>query len=161
MVSTFAPHRVLAVQELSLDQAVIERAASIARTFGASLVILLGTAPTPPELPPADVTLIGEPVPEIAPEAGVQALEESYREQDDAIRARLHALGVSADVVRGDTDAESIATIAREHESDLVVLGAEQRGFLDRLFTEDTAAALAHRRISDVLVVAATPERPG
>lgn len=135
------------------DAATLDRAGGIAQVSTAALLVVIATKLEGAEVPPADVNMLGEVIPDQAPEIGIEMLETAYRQETDAVQGRLGELGLRGEVVRCEADAEEIVTIARDWAADLIVVGARHHGILDRLFGGDTAGAISRQADCDVLVV--------
>jgi universal stress protein A len=118
----------------------LERAAELAKAFGAELIVT-SIAPI--------MTNIGRsagPVdPTDPPSAHVEELKhaQSYLEQQ----------GVKADYVPGlGHPAETIAELAKERDADLLVVGHHHSG-ISRLLGQSVSDSVAHRVSCDVLLV--------
>lgn len=130
----------VAYEERPVSGRVLERAALLARAFGAH-VLVTSVAPV----------IIGRGVDPIDP---ADSPEHHAQELEDA-RARLQELGVT-DVetlpARGSVP-KAIAELAEIHHVDLIVLGAHEGGIVSRLLVGSVSDAVAHRAHTDVLVV--------
>lgn len=130
----------VAYEERPVSGRVLERAALLARAFGAH-VLVTSVAPV----------IIGRGVDPIDP---ADSPEHHAQELEDA-RARLQELGVT-DVetlpARGSVP-KAIAELAEIHHVDLIVLGAHEGGIVSRLLVGSVSDAVAHRAHTDVLIV--------
>ncbi len=116
-----------------------------------------------------------EPVPTIVPasgptifsaEAGTVLSAEIDRSREDALRTdmveqmlRLGRLAEWTTEMRAGKPAAVIAEVAKTRHADLIVVGANRHGMVDRLLGEDTAAQLARRVKCPLLVASRSIER--
>jgi nucleotide-binding universal stress UspA family protein len=141
-----------AVAELAL-----RRAAQYAKALDTPLVVvavepvLLNAGL---ELAPAAIA--GGP-PIVAPWPPEGAEEEVHKEWDDRLeeaRRCLEGKGVEVELVHRAGDAtDELVKVARERSAQLLVVGAHQKGFLDRLLVGSVSESVVRRADCDVLVV--------
>jgi nucleotide-binding universal stress UspA family protein len=129
----------------------LERAAEVAKAFGAKLVVTSVAEPLPDLAQPVG------PAPELAPlssPAPTFDTSEPRREALQAARDFLAPREVEADFVlaRG-LAADSIVDLAEERGADLIVVGTGPSGFLDRLLGGSVSEGVSRRAPCDVLIV--------
>jgi nucleotide-binding universal stress UspA family protein len=140
----------------------LDRTIQLARLFGSRVVVADVAAVAPMPL---------EPIPGAfgyMPYYDVGSLEEDARTAEDAWqqhRSHIEVLfaengvGHEFDRLAAD-DAADLADLARRHEADLVVLRAQETGFLERIVEGSAGEAVARRAHCDVLIVHATDLGP-
>ena len=128
----------------------LERAADLAESLGATLVVVAVAEPPAPGsgldavLPGAPERLAGEATEEF--NLADQRLEQARRSLEGrAIRTEFMS----------DTGkpADRILELADQWTADLIVVGIQETGFLERLVEGSTADDVAHRARRDVLIV--------
>ena len=138
---------------------VLDRAAELAETLAARLVVVSVTEPvttTAPGLePPGPMGLVVGPTPgaepELAQETDPRELAQRRLEQ---ARSRLASRSLEADyVAEVGSAAERLLAVADERDAELVVVGRGDHGFLERLVAQPVEEALARRAERDVLIV--------
>jgi nucleotide-binding universal stress UspA family protein len=138
---------------------VLDRAAELAETLAARLVVVSVTEPvttTAPVLePPGPMGLVVGPTPgaepELAQETDPRELAQRRLEQ---ARSRLASRSLEADyVAEVGSAAERLLAVADERDAELVVVGRGDHGFLERLVAQPVEEALARRAERDVLIV--------
>ena len=138
---------------------VLDRAAELAETLAARLVVVSVTEPvttTAPVLePPGPMGLVVGPTPgaepELAQETDPRELAQRRLEQ---ARSRLASRSLEADYVpEVGSAAERLLAVADERDAELVVVGRGDHGFLERLVAQPVEEALARRAERDVLIV--------
>jgi nucleotide-binding universal stress UspA family protein len=126
----------------------LERAVGIAEVFASNLVVavveqIIAAAVAPVGMGEVSVT-VAEP------------LEGGWARESQIERARslLDARGVSYEIVSpiGNIAAE-IVDVADEHGADLIVVGTNEPGLLERLFLGSISGSVARTANCDVLVV--------
>src|ERR687895_2568140 len=128
----------------------LARAADLAEAFDATLVV---AAVAEPPLPGSgiDAVLPG------APERLASEATEEFNLTDQRLeRARrsLEGRAIRTEFVSDTGEpADRILELADQWTADLIVVGIEERGFLERLVEGSTADDVAHRARRDVLVV--------
>jgi nucleotide-binding universal stress UspA family protein len=150
------PSRILFASDLQDDRRSQVWAARLTGTFGAELVILhvseLGSDITAPYGFPARAR---EEI-----RTGLEARLETVRSEVEAA-ASSHAAGASGIATElrfaGDP-ARTILEAAKEHDSDLIVLGTHGRRGLARAFLGSVAEGVAHRAGRTVVTVRDEPE---
>ena len=128
----------------------VARAADLAESLDATLVVVAVAEPPVPGsgidavLPGASERLAGEATEEF--NLADQRLERARRLlQGRAIRTEF--------VSDTGEPADRILELADQWAADLIVVGIEETGFLERLVEGSTAADVAHRARRDVLIV--------
>lgn len=89
------------------------------------------------------------------PEGGGVVTEEAVREKQDeavAMAADQAPPGAQVDVVFGEP-VEAILRAAEDENADLVVVGSNHKGFLDRVFHGSVSERVARESVRPVLVV--------
>ena len=138
---------------------VLDRAAELAETLAARLVVVSVTEPvttTAPALePPGPMGLVVGPTPgaepELAQETDPRELAQRRLEQ---ARSRLASRSLETDyVAEVGSAAERLLAVADERDAELVVVGRGDHGFLERLVAQPVEEALARRAERDVLIV--------
>lgn len=133
----------------ALARAALERAATLAASSGARLVVVaVAEVPLAPEAAPTREFLDGAPVSlelEQPPEVG-EALERA--------REALAGSGVEADFVwTAGEAATALVDVAKEEGADLIVVGGHHQSFLGRLLDPGVAAEVERGAPCDVMVV--------
>ncbi len=123
------------------------RAASLAQTYGAELILLMVIEHFPEERPASWV-----PPEDVPPE---KFFEDRANRRLDELMTRIGA-PQARKAVRTTTGSARrvIVQFAAEQAADLVVLGRHGEGFIDRLVLGSTAAGVVQDAGCDVLVVA-------
>ena len=138
---------------------VLDRAAELAETLAARLVVVSVAEPvttTAPVLePPGPMGLVVGPTPgaepELAQETDPRELAQRRLEQ---ARSRLASRSLETDyVAEVGSAAERLLAVADERDAELVVVGRGDHGFLERLVAQPVEEALARRAERDVLIV--------
>jgi nucleotide-binding universal stress UspA family protein len=123
----------------------LERAASLAESFGAT-VLITSIAPLHHSLPNAPAT----------PEA--ERPRSASHEDIEKVVATLVERGIAAESVEATGDpASSIASLAEKRGVDVVVIGSRGIGPIQRLLGQSVSQAVSRRVRCDVLIV--HPER--
>lgn len=124
------------------SQRALERAAQIGKAFGARLVVtsvaptvFVGTTRSAGAVDPSDL-----------PADHVAELEKarSYLAEQDLDAELVPAIGHSA---------ETIVTVADQHDADLIVVGTREPNVVLRLLGQSVSQAVAHKAHRDVLIV--------
>jgi nucleotide-binding universal stress UspA family protein len=117
----------------------LERATSIAKAFGATLIVT--------SVAPMTVGLHAAPVDRVdSPEKHTDELGEA--------RAYIDGQDVTAEYVVGSGEpADAIVELATEREADLIVVGTRELGIVQRLLGQSVSGAVAHHAHRDVLIV--------
>jgi len=138
---------VLAAVDFSeVTEAVVERAASLARAFSAHLVLLHVAEPDP--------EFVGfEAGPQSVRDARADELREEHRSlQQRAEELRGQGLDVQASLVPGPT-IETIVQRAQQLAADLVVLGSHGHGALHRALLGSVSEGVLRRAGRPVLII--------
>ena len=134
---------VVGVDDLEPADRALERAAGIAHTTGAKLVV---TSVAPMLVGMAAAHGIGPFDPADPPE--------SHREELAKARSFLLDKGVPAEFELGlGEPAEAIVRLAEKHEADLIVVGTREAGFLEHVLSGSVSQAVARKAHCDVLIV--------
>ena len=147
MVSSRMKMIVAGFDESGPAERALARAADLAEAFDATLVIA-AVAEAP--LPGVDV------FPGAAGRVASEAVEEFDLAERHLDRARslLEGRTVRAEYVSDVGEpADRILDLAEQRSADLIVVGIEATGFLERLLEGSTADDVAHRTRRDVLIV--------
>jgi nucleotide-binding universal stress UspA family protein len=130
----------------------LRRAAAIARTFGAKLVVADVAAPQPLQGTPGAFGVV--PYYAYTAELSQQADEALWRQHRAEIEAFLGGESVAYEFagVVGEPVTE-IVDVAEHRDADLIVVGARQAGFLERLVGGSVSEGVVRRAHCDVLVV--------
>jgi nucleotide-binding universal stress UspA family protein len=130
----------------------LERAAAIARAFGAKLVVTDVAPPQPVQAAPGAFGLV--PYYEYTSDIGLRADAVRWREHRGHIESFLGERGIAHEFggVVGEPATE-ITDLAEQRDADLIVVGTRQAGFLERLFGGSVSQGVARRAHCDVLVV--------
>jgi len=141
------------------SQVALARAADLAERPDGKLVVVTVAAPNMPADPLSldplgPMPVGGVPLGSSIPPGG----QDPWAEQLDHARDFLAGRGLAAEFVSpaGDPERELIE-VAEEHGADLIVVGAHDRGLLERLVVPSVSGAVARRARCDVLVVHAAP----
>ena len=119
----------------------LERAAQLARAFGAKLVV---TSVAPPLL---GASRSGGPIDPTDTPA-------DHREQLAHARDALAELGLEAELVPALGDpAHTIVELAADRHADLIVVGTREPSVLERVLGQSVSSSVAHHTHSDVLIV--------
>ncbi len=132
---------VVAYDETEPAKRALARAADLARTFEAKLIVT-SVAPVGAAGPRG-----GGPIDPADP-------PEHHREELEHARTFLSDHGVAADFQAGVGDAvDVIVALAEERDADLIVVGTREPGLIDRLFKGSVSAAVSRHARCDVLIV--------
>jgi nucleotide-binding universal stress UspA family protein len=121
----------------------LERAAEIAKAFGATVIVtsvapLLHSSPRSAAVGPAD------PADNLA----------HHEEELAAAKSFLDAQGVEAELVPAIGEpAAAIVMLAEERDADLVVVGTREVGVIQRVLGQSVSQEVARRIHRDVLIV--------
>jgi nucleotide-binding universal stress UspA family protein len=119
----------------------LERAAQLARAFGANLVV---TSVAPPMI---GASRSGGPIDPTDTPA-------DHREQLAHAREALAELGVGAELVPAVGDpAHTIVELAEDRQADLIVVGTREPSVLQRLLGQSVSGSVARQTHCDVLIV--------
>lgn len=119
----------------------LERAAQMARAFGAELIV---TSVAPVMI---NIGRSAGPIDPTDPPA-------EHIEELKHARSYLEGEGIQADYVPGlGHPAQTIAELAKERDADLIVLGTHEPNLIERLFGQSVSEGVAHRVHCDVLIV--------
>ena len=132
---------VLGYDESEAAKRALERAAALAKAFGAELIV----ASVAPVM--LSSTRSGGPIdPTDPPEAHVEELKHA--------RAYLEDQGLTAEYLPGVGDpAQTIAELAKERDADLIVVGTHEPSVLGRLFGQSVTETVVHKVHCDALIV--------
>ena len=132
---------VLGYDESEAAKRALERAAALAKAFGAELIV----ASVAPVM--LSSTRSGGPIdPTDPPEAHVEELKHA--------RAYLEGQGLTAEYLPGVGDpAQTIAELAKERDADLIVVGTHEPSVLGRLFGQSVTETVVHKVHCDALIV--------
>jgi nucleotide-binding universal stress UspA family protein len=137
------------------SQEALARAAGLAERPDGKLVVVTVAAPNMPAEPLTLDPLGPMPVggAPLGPALG-QSGQDPWAELLERARGFLSGSGIAAEFVSpaGDPERELIE-VAEEHGADLIVVGAHDRGLLERLVAPSVSGAVARRARCDVLVV--------
>ena len=123
------------------SQRALERAASLAKAFEATLIV---TSVAPVTVPASGRSIGTDPV---------ETSAEHRQELADA-RAYLEGEGLTAHYIEAvGHEAESILAAARERSADMIVVGSRELSKLQRLLGQSVSDAVAHGAHCDVLIV--------
>lgn len=132
---------VIAYDETEAAQRALERAATLARAFGSSLVVASVapvTTPAAPRSVGADPTDTGS----------------QHRQELEHARAYLDEQGLSAQYVEAlGHPGDAIVATAEDHGADLIVVGTREPGFMERVLGTSVSNSVSHRAHCDVLIV--------
>ena len=118
----------------------LERAAAVAKAFGAKLVVT-SVAPLVASGPRG-----GGPVPWDTPE--------EHREQLERAAASLAEQGVDAELIPAMGDpAQAILEIAEERSADMIVVGTREIGVVGRFLGDSVSGAVSRKAHCDVMIV--------
>jgi len=136
----------------SAERALV-RAAELARTFGAKVVVVDATAPVPIDAPDGAFGLMPYPAYR-NPEDIVQAEDAIWRQHRSKVDAYLSKAGVTSEFagVVGQAAGE-IVDVAEQRHADLIVVGTREPRFLERVFGGSVSQGVARHAHCDVLVV--------
>jgi len=134
-------HIIVGYDETPPAERALERAAELAKAFGAKLTVTSiapvlvgagrGIGPVDPADPPA-----------------------RHQLQLQHAMDKLTGLGLDAEVVVGIGDpARSIVSLAEDKSADLIVVGTREPGMLERLFGLSVSESVEHHAHCDVLIV--------
>lgn len=144
-------------EDLNLAETTANRSMAVAQTHSAAVRLL---SVIPPKLAPA--TAIGGPSPvdttiDVTPKVSEEALQ-NRRKVVQTILDKHTPRDPADQSVRFGNPADQILEEAAEWEADLIVLGAHDRGWLERLFDPPTNEKVARRANCAVLIF---PESTG
>jgi nucleotide-binding universal stress UspA family protein len=149
------PYRTIAVGYDGTRQAetALARAAALARTFGAKVVVVDVAAPVPIDAPDGAFGLMPYATYRSS-ETIVLAEEALWRQHRDKVESYLAAEGIASEFagVVGQPAGE-IVDVAEQRNADLIVVGTREAGFLERLFGGSVSEGVARHARCDVLVV--------
>ena len=157
-IDFYRPNLILVGYADETSRAVLERAAQLAKSVEARLLI----AHVAPPLDQVGLTPV--PMSAFPPEAPIAAPfapladTETPSPEEPAPVADVHELLSSAEIdyeviaVTGEP-AERIVDLASERDAKLIVVGSEERGFLDRLLGGSVTTEIARHAPCDVMVV--------
>jgi nucleotide-binding universal stress UspA family protein len=132
---------VVAYDETEPAKRALARAADLAKTFEAKLIVT-SVAPLGAAGPRG-----GGPVDPVDP-------PEQHREELGHAQTFLSERGITADMQVGFGDpADVIVALAEERDADLIVVGTREPGMIDRLFKGSVSAAVSRHAHCDVLIV--------
>ncbi len=132
---------VVAYDETEPAKRALARAADLAKTFEAQLIVT-SVAPVGATGPRG-----GGPVDPVDP-------PERHREELEHAKAFLSEQGVTAELQAAVGDpADAIVALAEERGADLIVVGTREPGMIDRLFKGSVSAAVSRHARCDVLIV--------
>ena len=140
------------------SQVALARAGDLASGRDAKLVVVTVAAPNMPADPVAldplgPMPVGGAPLGQAIPPGD----QDPWAEQLERAREFLSGRGIAAEFVSPAGDPEhELLEVAEEHGADLIVVGAHDRGLLERLFVPSVSGAVARRARCDVLVVHAS-----
>jgi nucleotide-binding universal stress UspA family protein len=134
---------VVGIDEDEASHHVLERAADLAQTPGAELVV---TSVAPVLTGMATAHGIGPWDPADSPDDHRTALGHA--------REYLHGRNVTAEFVLGSGEpSDAILNLADEHAADLIVVGTREPSFVERLLSGSVSRAIARKAHTDVLIV--------
>jgi nucleotide-binding universal stress UspA family protein len=132
---------VVGYDETEPSRRALERAAQLARAFGAKLVVtsvaptLLGASRSAGPIDPTDTPT-------------------NHREQLAHARQALAELNLEAEFVPALGDpAHTIVELAEDREADLIVVGTREPNVLERLLGQSVSGSVARQTHCDVLIV--------
>lgn len=132
---------VVAYDETEPAKRALARAAHLAKTFEAQLIVT-SVAPVGAAGPRG-----GGPIDPVDP-------PERHREELEHAQAFLSEQGVTAELQAALGDpADAIVALAEERGADLIVVGTREPGMIDRLFKGSVSAAVSRHAHCDVLIV--------
>ena len=141
---------VVSFDESEPAERALARAADLAEAFGATLVVAAVAVPPVPG-PGIDAVLPGAP--ERLASAATEALDLADQRLDRA-RRLLEGRGIRAEFVSdAGAPADRILELAEQRQAELIVIGVEEAGLLERLLEGSAAEDVAHRTRRDVLIV--------
>lgn len=150
-----APYRTIVVGydgTRSAERA-LARAAGLAASFGAKIVVVDVAAPVPIDSPDGAFGLM--PYASYrTPESVVLAEEALWRQHRSSVEAYLAQAGVESEFagVVGQPAGE-IVDVAADRKADLIVVGTRDAGFFERLLGGSVSQGVARHAHCDVLVV--------
>jgi nucleotide-binding universal stress UspA family protein len=130
----------------------LDRAAELAQTFGAELIVVSVETP-------ADPLPIGEAVampmaPLAVPAVDPELEHERWAQIGAEARRTLEQRGLRPEILSPVGDAaDEIVHVAEERGADLIVVGTHEPGFLERLLSGSVSQGVARRAHCDVLIV--------
>jgi nucleotide-binding universal stress UspA family protein len=129
----------------------LERAAGLAETFGAKLIV---TSVAEPVAMAGDAYVPGDAMglatPAILPVPDRAEATRELKEAEAALEGRKLEVDYLATI--GDA-ADGIVEAAAQNDADLIVVGTREPGFLDRILGGDVSEAVSRRAHRDVLIV--------
>ena len=141
---------VVAFNESEQAERALRRAADLAEALDATLVVTTVAVPPVPG-PGVDVLLPGTPARFAT--AATEELDRADRDLEEA-RGLLEGRTVRAEFVpQSGAAAEQILELAEERDADVIVVGAGDAGFLERLLQGSVTEDVARRSRRDVLIV--------
>jgi nucleotide-binding universal stress UspA family protein len=130
----------------------LARAAGLAQTFGAKVVVADIAAPPPLEAMPGAFGYM--PYYAATPDRGVRTDELAWQQHRSRIESFLAGTGVAhefAGIV--GQPVEEIVEVAERYDADLIVVGTREPGFLERLVGGSVSQGVARHARCDVLIV--------
>jgi len=119
----------------------LERAASLARSFGSKLVV---TSVAPVASPAVGRSIGADPTDTAAEHVADLAMARAYLTTEGIEAEYIEAVGHPGD---------AIVAAAQERGADMIVVGTRELGFVQRLLGTSVSDAVSHRAHCDVLIV--------
>ncbi len=119
----------------------LDRAVEFAKAFGAKLVV---TSVAPVTTPAGGRSIGGDPA----------DTPLDHRAELATARDHLGAAGIEAEYIEAvGHAADSIVAAAADRGADMIIVGARELGFLQRMFSASVSDGVAHHARCDVLIV--------